>query len=544
MAEQATGTVESTDAAGSAGARLRRMHGAQPGQARCPGSGSRSSSSGSSSAASRSSPPRTGRSSGSATGVAIVGCLIAPVRQDDATKTGIESSRAGRLTPRCALRSSATAAGCRTLPLGSWAWQRRPGTVRYEHESTSPGDLTAERGRGPAAHPLRAGVSRRRGEARRRGRGAAAGRGGPARHDLRARAVARAGRVRAARAGRAGRRSRRRIGRASKPKTFEYWAHAACILPHRGLAVLRLAAAGDHRARPALAQGLRARPASEVLGATARRGAADRDPARRRQGGRPVVGLVGGEDRRRVAARHRPGGLRAAHRLAARLRPARARHSRGRCSTTQPTDAECLSYLVGATARALGVATHADLIEYQRLNGHGLQHAGAPRLDEAAAAAGLTPVTVPGAKKPAARLGRPGGAGLAGRRRPRHAPHDPAVPVRLADLGQEADAADVRLPPPVRAVRAQGEARARLLHDAAAGRRPDRRLGGPGPRRQDARRQERAAWKSPPPSRPWPELWPRRLSGSAARMFVSNGPRRLPTPSRSRRRCRPTLGSS
>ena len=34
----------------------------------------------------------------------------------------------------------------------------------------------------------------------------------------------------------------------------------------------------------------------------------------------------------------------------------------------EPTDAECLAYLVGVTARALGVATHADLVDYQRLN--------------------------------------------------------------------------------------------------------------------------------------------------------------------------------
>ena len=99
-------------------------------------------------------------------------------------------------------------------------------------------------------------------------------------------------------------------------------------LADRGLAVLRLAAAGHRRPRAALAQGLRGRLRAGARPA-ARRGAADRDPARRREGGRAVVGLVGGEDRRRVAARHRPGGLRAAHRLAARLRPAGAGHPEG-----------------------------------------------------------------------------------------------------------------------------------------------------------------------------------------------------------------------
>ena len=112
-------------------------------------------------------------------------------------------------------------------------------------------------------------------------------------------------------------------------------------------------------------------------------------------------------------------------RLAARLRPARARRSAGHCSTTEPTDAECLAYLVGTTARALGVATHADLIEYQRLNGHGLHIRGGEALDEAAEAAGLTPVTVarrqeagraPGPTRPRWRGCRPAGAAPTARR--------------------------------------------------------------------------------------------------------------------------------
>jgi uncharacterized protein YcaQ len=72
-----------------------------------------------------------------------------------------------------------------------------------------------------------------------------------------------------------------------------------------------------------------------------------------------------------------------------------------------PTDAECLSYLVGTATRALGVATHADFIEYLRLNEYGLRLRSGPVLDEAAAAAGLVPVTVPGAKRPAAAWGDP-----------------------------------------------------------------------------------------------------------------------------------------
>jgi uncharacterized protein len=60
----------------------------------------------------------------------------------------------------------------------------------------------------------------------------------------------------------------------------------------------------------------------------------------------------------------------------------------------EPTDAECLAYLVGVAARALGVATHADLTDYHRLNGSGLRAGHHALLDEAAVAAGLTPVTI------------------------------------------------------------------------------------------------------------------------------------------------------
>jgi uncharacterized protein len=52
------------------------------------------------------------------------------------------------------------------------------------------------------------------------------------------------------------------------------------------------------------------------------------------------------------------------------------------------------------------VATHADFIEYQRLGGHGLLLRDGAALDEAAAAAGLVPVTVPGARP----RGSPAGA--------------------------------------------------------------------------------------------------------------------------------------
>jgi uncharacterized protein len=63
-----------------------------------------------------------------------------------------------------------------------------------------------------------------------------------------------------------------------------------------------------------------------------------------------------------------------------------------------PSDADCLAHLAGIAARALGVATRADIIDYHRLNE--LTTADAKptqRVEESALAAGLTPVAIDGA---------------------------------------------------------------------------------------------------------------------------------------------------
>jgi uncharacterized protein YcaQ len=68
-----------------------------------------------------------------------------------------------------------------------------------------------------------------------------------------------------------------------------------------------------------------------------------------------------------------------------------------------PTDAECLAHLAASAARSLGVVTRADLIDYHRLReltSPDIRHA--DLVDEAAEAAGLTPVAV----APAAAAGR------------------------------------------------------------------------------------------------------------------------------------------
>src|SRR5271166_308971 len=63
----------------------------------------------------------------------------------------------------------------------------------------------------------------------------------------------------------------------------------------------------------------------------------------------------------------------------------------------EPSDLECLAYLAGVTARALGVVTHADLVDYHRLNYLTSEKSQHTRLvADAALAAGLTPVTIAG----------------------------------------------------------------------------------------------------------------------------------------------------
>jgi uncharacterized protein YcaQ len=182
------------------------------------------------------------------------------------------------------------------------------------------------------------------------------------------------------------------------PQTFEYWAHAACILPIEDWPYYAW------RRRAFAAQGQRWHQVSEQ--------ACDEVLARLRDEGPLTATQLGGakaggpwwdwsevkiaaewllDTGRAVCVRRT--GWRRVYDLPERAIPKELLE-------TEPTDAQCLAHLVGTTARALGVATHADLIEYQRLNGHGLHIRGGEALDAAAEEAGLTPVTVPGAKKP------------------------------------------------------------------------------------------------------------------------------------------------
>lgn len=180
------------------------------------------------------------------------------------------------------------------------------------------------------------------------------------------------------------------------PTTFEYWAHAGCILP---------VADWPYYAWRRRAFAARGQRWHKVSGDTCERVLArlrDEGPLTATQlGGAKAGGPWWDWSEVKIAAEWlldtgravcvRRTGWRRVYDLPERVIPKKLLDH-------QPTDAECLSYLVATVARALGVATHADFVEYQRLNGHGLRLRSAAALDEAAVTAGLVPVTVPGAR--------------------------------------------------------------------------------------------------------------------------------------------------
>jgi uncharacterized protein YcaQ len=178
---------------------------------------------------------------------------------------------------------------------------------------------------------------------------------------------------------------------------FEYWAHAACVLPVEewpwyGFRRRAFLARGKrwHDNHPGVAAEVLARLRSDgPLTATQLGGA---------KGGGPWWDwsdvkiaaewlLDTGE-----AICVRRTGWRRVYDLPERVLPAELLEA-------DPTDAECLIHLAGITGRALGVATKADLSDYQRISnfGNGRNSAGLSA-DEAAAAAGLIPVLVAGGR--------------------------------------------------------------------------------------------------------------------------------------------------
>src|ERR1700733_591556 len=176
---------------------------------------------------------------------------------------------------------------------------------------------------------------------------------------------------------------------ATRPATFEYWSHAACLLPMESWPYYAA------RRRGIQAQGQRWHQVSQeavdtVLARLRAEGPLTATELRGAKAGGPwwdwsevKIAAEWLLDTGRAVCVRRTG-WRRVYDLPERAIPEPLLE-------LAPDDAECVSYVVGVTTRALGVATAADLAEYQRLS---QQTRIAHSVDDAAAAAGLTPVTI------------------------------------------------------------------------------------------------------------------------------------------------------
>ena len=198
---------------------------------------------------------------------------------------------------------------------------------------------------------------------------------------------------------------RERIERAywnpRRPDAFEYWSHAACVLPIEEWPYYAF------RRRAFLARGMRWHENPEKAGAEVLARLRAEGPLTATQlGGVKRDGEVGGGgpwwdwsetkigvewllDTGAVICVRRSG-WRRVYDLPERVLPPDLLDA-------GPSDAECVARLAAVAARALGVVTRADLADYQRLRygGAGQQKDGqAISVEDAAAAAGLVPVEI------------------------------------------------------------------------------------------------------------------------------------------------------
>jgi uncharacterized protein YcaQ len=183
---------------------------------------------------------------------------------------------------------------------------------------------------------------------------------------------------------------------AAKPDAFEYWAHAACVLPieqwpYYAFRRRRFLAKGSrwHQVTPETCEKVLARLRAEgPLTATQLGGAKAGGPWWDWSDVKVAVEWL--LDTGEVICSQRTG-WRRVYDLPERVLPDSLRGP-------EPTDQECLAYLAGVAARALGVVTVADLVEYHRLNFLGARSPQDTRkaLTDAAVAAGLVPVELDG----------------------------------------------------------------------------------------------------------------------------------------------------
>jgi uncharacterized protein len=179
-----------------------------------------------------------------------------------------------------------------------------------------------------------------------------------------------------------------------KPTAFEYWAHAACVLPIEEWPYYAF------RRRAFVARGQRwhqvsERTCKEVLARLAAEGPLTATQLGGAKGGGPwwdwsevKIAAEWLLDTGAVICVRRTG-WRRVYDLPGRVLPRELRE-------VTPSDAECVSHLAAVTGRALGVVTRADLVDYNRFS---KAFSGGAVLDEAAAAGGLEPVTIGGGPK-------------------------------------------------------------------------------------------------------------------------------------------------
>jgi hypothetical protein len=190
---------------------------------------------------------------------------------------------------------------------------------------------------------------------------------------------------------------------ATRPATFEYWAHAACILPMESWPYYAA------RRRGIQAQGQRWHQVSqEAVDTVLARLRAEGPLTATDLGGAKAGGPWWDWSEVKIAAEWlldtgravcvRRTGWRRVYDLPERVIPVEL-------LSADLTDAQCLAQMAAVTARALGVATHADFRDYHRLDSFGLKQGTPASIDKAAEEAGLTPVTITGGSRPAG--GRP-----------------------------------------------------------------------------------------------------------------------------------------
>src|SRR5579859_3521914 len=185
-----------------------------------------------------------------------------------------------------------------------------------------------------------------------------------------------------------------------RPTAFEYWAHAACVLPIEQWPYF------DFRRRALRARGVRwhqsvRETCDKVLARLRAEGPLTATQLGGAKGGGPwwdwsdvkiaVEWLL--DTGEAICVRRT--GWRRVYDLPERVLP-------GELLAPDPTDLTCVAYLAGVAARALGVVTYADLVDYHRLNFPAGEKGQYTRLvAEAAQVAGLVPVAIAGSLAPA-----------------------------------------------------------------------------------------------------------------------------------------------